>query len=41
MGIKDKKIAHYGGSLKNLIFSVKSKKTIYMGDCLKMQGLDS
>ena len=42
MGIKDKKIVYYGGSLKNLIFRVGSqKRTIYRGDCLKKEDLDS
>ena len=41
MGIKDKKIVYYGGSLKNLIFRVGSqKKTIYRGECLKKEGSD-
>ena len=30
-----------GGSLKNLILGLGHKKTIYSGDCLKMEGLDS
>ena len=39
MGIKDKKITHYGGSLKNLIFSVKSKKNNIYGGLSKNAGL--
>ena len=42
MGIKDKKIVYFGGSLKNPIFRVGSrKKTIYREDFLKMESLDS
>ena len=38
-GLRIKKIAQYGGSLKNLIFSVKSKKNNIYGGFSKNAGL--
>ena len=41
-GLRIKEIAYYGGSLKNLIFIVESrKKKSIGGDCVKMKCLDS
>ena len=34
-GLRIKEIAYYGGSLKNLIFSVESQKKLYIGGLSK------